>query len=287
MQTHTPFESQAAEFIKEAQGVDGAIFQYIEITPEVIDALDSCKGYVRYGIGYNNIDVEHAAKRKKMVANVPKYGIDEVSNHALGLILALNRNFLKIHRLVTQRAYEFAKVRPIFRLKDSTAGIVGIGNIGSCVADKLKAMVKRIIFCDPNVDSYPGCEKVSIEEVFAESDYVSVNCLLDASTTKLVSRRLMESMKPTAYLVNTARGGIIDQDALIELLKAKKFAGAGLDVFEVEPLEDDSPLRDLDNVILTHHIAWYSEGAIVELQSTAAEQLVQILKGQTPDYSVI
>lgn len=275
-------------FIKEAEGADGVLVQFVPINREVIEALTNCRGYVRYGIGYDNIDVEYAASKGKMVANVQIYCLDEVSNHAMALLLALNRKILQCHQYVVEKKYDLEKIMPVNRLIDCTLGIVGIGNIGRQFADKMRPLVKRIIFYDPYVDTYPGCEKVDdIKELFAESDYISLHPLLNSSTKHLANRELLESMKPTAYLINTSRGPVVDEEALIEVLRQGKIGGAALDVFESEPLSHDSPLLNLPNVILTHHAAWYSEGSIRELQRKGAEQLVQILKGQTPEYSVI
>ena len=275
-------------FIEQAKDVDAALVQYVLVDKEVIDALHKCKGYVRYGIGYDNIDDKWAAKQGKMVANVGRYCLDEVSNHALGLMLALNRNIVLSHNLILKDEYEFEKIRPVERLKHATVGIVGLGKIGKCFAEKVRPLVNRIIFYDPYVSHYNKVEKYNgLKHLFAESDYISLHLLLNKSTKRIISKDLLSMMEPNAYIINTARGEVLDQQALIDVLKNKTIAGAGLDVFETEPLPNDSPLLELDNVILTNHSAWYSEGSIKELQRTAALQLVSILKGEKPEFAVV
>ena len=274
-------------FIHEAKGVDAALIQYVEINEKVIDTLDRCRGYVRYGIGYDNIDAGYAVKKGKIVANVPHYCTDEVSTHALALILALNRKLLLLSQLFLRNQYELEKLRPVKRLKQCTVGIVGMGSIGKLLADKIRPMVGRLLMHDPYVDEYPGCEKVGLDELCRASDYVSLHLPLLPQTTNLINRELLESMQSNACIINTGRGGTLDEEALIDLIKQRKLGGAGLDVFASEPLPEDSPLRTLPNVILTSHNAWYSEEAIVELKETAARQVVQILRNEKPTHSVV
>ena len=162
---------------------------------------------------------------------------------------------------------------------------MGLGNIGKRTADKMRAFFAHIVFYDPYVDAHPGCEKVDdLLELAARSDYVTLHPLLCDETRHMINRAFFDAMKPTAMLVNTSRGPVVDEAALIDALRAKRIAGAGLDVAEHEPLPRTSPLRDMDNVILTHHNAWYSEGAMVEIKETCARQMVQILRGEMPDY---
>jgi D-3-phosphoglycerate dehydrogenase / 2-oxoglutarate reductase len=276
----------SAEFIREAEGVEAALVQYVQVDPRVIDALTTCKGYVRYGIGYNNIDAEYAGKKGKVVANVPHYCIDEVSNHALAMILALNRKLFVSHRLMLERDYYLDKVKPVLRLKDCTVGIVGLGGIGKALAEKMVPLVKRILAYDPWVKEYSKCEMTDLKTVCAESDYISLHLPFLPTTRNLIGPELLASMKPTACLVNTGRGGTVDEEALGRMLKQNRLGGAGLDVYEKEPLPETSMFRELPNVILTSHKAWYSEEAIRELKETAARQLGQILRGERPCYAV-
>lgn len=274
------------EFIQQANGVEVALVQYVPVNKNVIDALAECRGYIRFGIAYDNIDAKYAAQKGKMVANVPQYCIDEVSDHTLGMLLALNRKLTQANRLLLEGNRELAAIRPIRRLKKCTVGIVGMGNIGKSLAEKLRPLVNKILFYDPFVESCQGCEKAELEQVFAISDYISLNLPLTDKTKGLIDWRLLSSMKPDACIINTGRGTTVDEPALIELLQQGRIGGAGLDVFSVEPLPMDNPLRKLPNVILTNHIGWYSEDAIIELKETAARQAVQILKGQRPTFAV-
>ncbi len=277
-----------AEFITEAEGAQVLLVQYVAINKDVIDATPECLGYVRYGVGYDNIDAEYALAQGKIVARVPGYCTDEVSNHALGMLLALNRRLVSAHQLLVEGDYQFEKIRPITRLKDSTVGIVGVGNMGGAFAGKVLPLVKQVLIYDPYIEGYPGCQKVDdLRELCRAADYISLHVPLTSQTRHLIDREMLAVMKPTAYLINTSRGPVVDEEALVAALRQGRLAGAGLDVFETEPLPADSPLRRLDNVILTHHSAWYSEGSIVELKETAARQVVQILQGRRPDYELI
>ncbi len=276
-----------AEFITEAEGAQVLLVQYVAVNKNVIDATPQCLGYVRYGVGFDNIDAEYALEQGKIVARVPGYCTDEVSNHALAMLLALNRKLVSAHQLLIQGNYQFEKIRPVTRLKDSIVGIVGVGNIGSVFAEKIAPLVKQVLIYDPYVEGYPNCQKVDdLRELCRASDYISLHVPLTSQTRKLIDREMLAAMKPTAYLINTSRGPVVDQEALVEALREGRLAGAGLDVFETEPLPADSPLRQLDNVILTHHSAWYSEGSVAELKETAARQVVQILEGRRPDYEL-
>ena len=276
------------EFITEARGAQVLLVQYGAVNKQVIDATPQCLGYVRYGVGYDKIDVEYALEQGKIVARVPRFCIDEVSNHALAMLLALSRKLVSAHQLLVEGKYQFEKIRPVTRLKDSTVGIVGAGNIGGAFAEKVGPLVKQVLIYDPYVEGYPGCQKVDdLCELCRACDYISLHVPLTSRTRKLIDREMLEVMKPTAYLINTSRGPVIDEEALVEVLREGRLAGAGLDVFATEPLPADSPLRQLDNVVITHHIAWYSEGSVVELKETAAQQVVQILEGRRPDYELI
>ncbi len=277
----------ATEFITEAEGAQALLVAHVAINKHVIDATPQCLGYVRYGAGYDNIDAEYALEQGKIVARVPRFCIDEVSNHALAMLLALNRKLVSAHQLLVQGNYQFEKIMPVTRLKDSTVGIVGVGNIGGAFADRIVPLVKQVLMYDPYVEGYPGCQKVDdLRELCRASDYTSLHVPLTSRTRRLIDREMLEVMKPTAYLINTSRGPVVDEEALVAALHEGRLGGAGLDVFETEPLPADSPLRQLDNVILTHHSAFYSEGSLLELKETAARQVVQILEGRRPDHEL-
>lgn len=280
----------AADFIREVADADAVIVQYGPCTADVISAMTRAKVIVRYGIAVDNIDLAAARKRGIIVCHVPSYCLDEVSNHALSLLLALHRRLFAADRLLREKRHHLEALRPIPRLSEAVLGLVGFGNISRRLAEKAKPLFSEIISYDPNVgaDAMTACgaRKVGIDQLFRESDFISVHVPSTPATRHLVSKRLLSLMKPTAYLVNTSRGAVVDEPALIEALQEGRIAGAGLDVFESEPLPGDSPLRLLDTVILTGHVAWYSEGAIKELKETAANEALRVLKGEAPLFEV-
>ena len=276
----------AKAFIEESGAVDAALVQYADVNREVIDAQRACRGYVRNGIGYNNIDAAYAAERGKYVANCPLYCLDEVSNHALALLLALNRKLFTINELLRQGAYHITKVGRVPRLADCTAGLVGMGNIARAFAVKLRPLVRRIVFYDPYVEAHEQCEKVDLETLCAESDYVSLHLPFTPDTRNVIGVAEIARMGPATCIINTGRGGTLDEEALGAALRESRLGGAALDVFADEPLTLDSPLWGLPNVILTDHAAWFSEGAVEEMKRTSAGQVVELLRGERPRHAV-
>ena len=201
------------------------------------------------------------------------------------MILALARKLSTSERLMREGGWHVNKIRPCGRLSTCTLGMVGLGNIGKQTARKMAAFVRRVLFYDPYVDAHAGCEKVDdLGELFAASDIVSLHPLLTEETRGMVDGKVLARMKPTGILVNTSRGAVVVERDLVEALGEGRLAGAGLDVFEEEPLAADSPLRAFENVIMTHHMAWYSEGALAEVKEETARQMVQIVKGEMPTH---
>jgi len=276
--------------IKESRTRDAAIIQYVPANAEVIAAMSRAQVIVRYGIAVDTIDLKAAKAKGIRVCNVPGYCLDEVSNHALALILALHRRLFPADCRLRENRYSLEALRPIPRLSEATAGLVGFGHVARRLAEKLKPLFGKILAHDPFVRPEAmtalGVSPAGLEELFQSSDFLSVHVPLSAATRHLVSRELLRKMKPSAFLVNTSRGAVVDEAALIEALGGGRIAGAGLDVFETEPLPEASPLRSLGNVILTSHIAWYSEGAIRELKETAASEVVRVLRGEEPRFEV-
>ena len=279
-----------AEFMAEVRDADAAIIQYVPCTREVIAAMSRVRVIVRYGIAVDTIDLPAAQAQGIRVCNVPLYCLDEVSNHALALILALHRRLLVGHRLLREQRHSLEAIRPIPRLNEAAVGLLGFGHIARHLAEKLKPLFGKILAHDPWVMPAEmgavGVYSARLEELFQKSDFLSVHVPLLPATRHLVSRSLIQLLKPSAFLINTSRGAVVDEAALIEALQARRIAGAGLDVFEAEPLPAASPLRTLDNVILTGHFAWYSEGAIRELKETAAREVVRVLRGEEPRHEV-
>ncbi|MGX8702802.1 C-terminal binding protein [Caproiciproducens sp.] len=274
------------EIIAAVRDADAVIVQYAVITRKIIDHMQNCKMIIKYGIGVNNIDSAAAAEKGICVCNVPDYGVDEVSNHAIALLLALAKKLPVITKALRGGDWGYTSTVPLFRLAGSTLGLVGLGRIPSLVAKKMSGFGMRILAFDPYMTPEAarerGAELVDFETLCRESDFISIHCPLTDSTTHLFDEKAFALMKKTAFLINTARGPVIEEQALIGALKSGKIAGAGLDVFETEPISQESELLRMDNVIATPHCAWYSEEAISTLQRKVAEEVVNVLGGNPP-----
>lgn len=269
---------------------DGVIVQYCAITERVIRAMERCRVIIKYGIGVNNIDVDAASAKGIYVCNVPDYGVDEVSNHAIAMMLALSRGLKSLNESLTSGAWGYAPVVPLHRMAGSTLGLVGLGRIPSLVAKKMAGFGLRILaydpFARPEAARKLGVELVEFDTLVAESDYISIHCPLTPRTQGLFGPKTFRRMKSTAILVNTARGPVIQQQALEKALRTGELAGAGLDVYEQEPLPKDSPLLHMSNVICTPHCAWYTEEAVTAVQEKAAQEAANVLTGHAPWHAV-
>lgn len=274
------------ELIAATHDADAVIVQYANFTRKVIQKLEHCKMIIKYGIGVNNIDAEAATERGIWVCNVPDYGLDEVSAHAAALLLSLARKLPQADKALKAGMWGNASFRPITRLAGSTLGIAGFGALGRLVAKKMSGFELEIIAFDPFLDAAKakelGVEAVDFAGLCKRSDFISVHCPLTKETARMFNRDAFNAMKNSAYFVNTSRGGVVDEAALAEALLAGEIAGAGLDVYETEPLAADSPLLKMPNVITTGHVAWYSEQAITTLQRKVAEEVVNVLAGNKP-----
>ncbi len=274
------------EIIAAVRDADAVIVQYAVITRKIIDHMQNCKMIIKYGIGVNNIDSVAATEKGIYVCNVPDYGVDEVSNHAIALLLALAKKLPVITKALRGGDWGYTSTVPLFRLAGSTLGLVGLGRIPSLVAKKMSGFGIRIVAFDPYMTPEAarerGAELVNFETLCRESDFISIHCPLTDSTTHLFDEKAFALMKKTAFLINTARGPVIEEQALIQALKSGIIAGAGLDVFESEPIFQESELLRMDNVIATPHCAWYSEEAIFTLQRKVAEEVVNVLGGNPP-----
>jgi D-3-phosphoglycerate dehydrogenase len=269
-----------------AKDADALVTVYAEITRRIIEKLEKCKIIVRCGIGVNNIDIPAASEKGIYVANVPDYCWDEVSDHAITLALALERKIFLLDRQVKAGSWSVEEAKPIFGLSGQTFGLVGFGNIPKEVAKKAQVFGFKVIAYDPYVsqevaDKY-NVKMVSLEELLKTSDVVSIHAPLVDATYHMINKEALELMKPTAFLVNTARGPLVDTKALYEALKCKKIAGAALDVLETEPPAKDDPLLTLDNIIITPHAAYYSETSSINLRKLAFAEVVRVLKGEYP-----
>lgn len=274
------------ELIAATRDADAVIVQYAAITRAVIEKMTRCKMIIKYGVGYNNIDVEAAAEHGIYVCNVPDSAIDEVSNHAVAMILALSRKLTEADRALKRGEWGNKPFAPLYRLAGKTVGIVGIGALGGQVARKLAGFDVTLVAFDPAVAqaAVPGVqvEMVSLDDLCRRSDYVTLHCPLNKHTEGMFDRGRFAMMKKGACLVNTARGAVVRETDLIGALESGHLAGAGLDVFEREPLDSSSRLLSLPNVIATGHVAWYSEDSIAVLQRKAAEEVVNVLRGNKP-----
>lgn len=262
------------------------INQYAPMTRRVIEGLTRCRAIIRYGIGVDTVDVQAASERGIYVCNVPDYGVDETSNHAISMILALSRKLPVVMADVRRGNWSLACGKPMHRFEGSTLGLVGLGRIASAIARKMAAFGLHIVAYDPYVKAQRaqelGVTLVDFDTLVRTSDYISIHCPATSENAHMFARAQFAAMKPTAYLINAARGSIVDTQALIDALRAGEIAGAGLDVLEREPIEPDSPLLTMDNVIITSHFGGYSEEAILSLQRKATLEAVNILSGNAP-----
>ncbi len=269
-------------------------------TGRVLDTLSKCRIVASLGVGYDRIDLDTATENSIVVTNVPDYCIDEVSGMAITLILALGRRLFHIDRIVKEKQLNFvppnrnglAEITPVSRMHDQTLGIVGLGKIGTATALKAKGLGMKVNVYDPNVFGAVVIsrefEPADFETLLRESDYICIHSSLNDETRNMFSYEQFKKMKPTSYLINTARGEIVDQPALISALQEGLIAGAGLDVTTDDPIAEDNPLLKMDNVILTEHSAWYSatSDSDAEFWHKAMTQVIMALKGEWPVYAV-
>jgi len=257
---------------------------------DTIATLSHCQAIVRYGIGVDNVAVAQATAQGIPVINIPEYCIHEVSDHTVALILATNRRLIPAQEATSQGRWGPAVMQGTPRLATLTVGIVGFGRIGQQVARKIGPLVDRVLVHDPFVPEehmrQRGAQASDLAEMLSEADIVTINCPLTAETRHLINATTLAQMKPTAWLINTSRGEIIKEEDLIEALRLGRIQGAALDVLVDEPPAPHSPLLGMANVIVTPHVAWYSEDAIRDLQRLAAEQALRVLSGRQPRWVV-
>lgn len=274
-------EEEVIAVTRDAQVV---ITHFAPITRKVITELRCCKLIVRGAVGVDNIDVEAARQRGIPVANVPDYGRDDVANHVIMLMLALNKKVCLLNRAVKSGSWDFNQAKPIHRLQGRVLGLLGFGGIARLVAKKSRILDMEVQAYDPYVSPEAAAEHHvairSLEEVLQTSDVISVHMPLNNTTRHLLNKEAFARMKPGAVLINTARGGIIHEADLVEALQSGKIGAAGLDVLDQERIEADNPLRNLDQVILTPHSAWYSEESVGILLNSVADEVLRALEGK-------
>ncbi|MGE5619487.1 MAG: phosphoglycerate dehydrogenase [Sphingomonadaceae bacterium] len=283
---HWRGERTEDELIDFLQGIDGAIVAGDRFTPRVMDAAPQLKVISRTGVGYDAIDVPAATKRGIVVCNTPGVNRHAVAEYTFALILACSRHLEK--NLAEVRKGGWARFEGI-DLAGRTLGIVGMGTIGREVAQRARAFEMRILAHDIYHDIQFAEEHqvtyVPLEQLLRESDFVTLHCFLNDRSRHLMNAERLAMMKPTAYLINTSRGGVVDSQALYQALKERRIAGAALDVFEEEPL-GESPLRELDNLCMSPHAAGVSSDARALSGMTAAENAIRVLKGERPIHTV-
>jgi D-3-phosphoglycerate dehydrogenase len=274
-------EEETLDAVRQA---DVALVNFAPVTRRVLEGMRDTAVVIRYGIGYDNVDVEAARERGVRVCNVPDYGVDTVADHTVACLLALLRKTGPFTAAVRQRGWLTARdLGPIRGFAETTVGLVGTGRIGRAVASRLRPFGFEILAFDPFVDPIEleplGIHAVSFEDLLARSHAVSLHAPLTAANRGLMGADAFAAMQDGAVLVNTSRGGLVDEHALVNALELGHLAGAALDVFEPEPLEPASALRRIDDVILTPHAAFYSESSLDALQRLATEEAERALTG--------
>ena len=272
------------EFLAEAADCDALLNTYAgPITAQAMARMPKCKIIARYGIGVDTIDLDAATEAGIIVTNNPTYCVEEVAEHTMALLLACARKIVFYDRLVRSGHWEVPPGKPLFRVAGSTLGLVGFGNIARQVAIRAATFGMHVIFSDPYVQESPGPGmRVTLDTLLAEADFVSLHPPLMPQTRKMLNDDAFGKMKRSAWLINCARGPIVDTDALVRALDAGRIAGCALDTTDPEPLPDPHPLRGRENVIINPHVAWYSETAMVGLQAGAPGEVRRVLTGEWP-----
>ena len=280
----------ASDILGVAREADGVFVTYAKLPGELLRQFERCKVIGRFGLGVDNIDVKTASDLGIVVTYVPDYCLHEVSDHAMALLLALARKIPFSNALVQAGRWEMPAVVPMRRLEGRTLGLVGFGNIPRRVAPKAMAFGLKVVAYDPYAPAdaarAAGIQLVEFEQLLAISDYVSLHAPLTPQTRGLFNADVLSKMKAGAYLINTARGPLIDEPALIAALNSGHLGGAALDVVSTEPLSKDSRLLGRANVILTPHTAFYSVEALEELQTKCASDVARVLSGERPVYPI-
>ncbi len=286
----TAKSAAADDILAVARDADAILVTYAKLPGDLLRQLKNCKAIGRFGLGVDNIDLAAARELGIAVNYVPDYCLREVSDHAMALLLALARKVVVSNALVQSGRWEVPPIVPLRRLEGQVLGLIGFGHIPRVLAPKARAFGLKVISHDPYVTpaihASAGVERVSFDDLLARSDFISVHAPLLPATRGLINAAAFAKMKDGAFLINTARGPLVDEAALIAALDAKKIGGAALDVVTSEPLGDDSPLLHRDNVVLTPHTAFYSVEALEELQSKCASDVARVLSGEKAIYPI-
>jgi len=284
----TPKDSMTEEDVIEvAKDADAIFVREAPITAGVLKSFERCKIVSRYGVGLDNIDLETARQLKIYVSNVPEYGTEDVSDHAMALLMGCVRSLLVRDQNLRNGNFELDIRDDIFRTTGKTLGILGYGKIGRAFHRKWQGFLPdKVLVHDPYLEAEfintNGAEKVELDTLLQESDFISIHAPLTPETKHIIDSAALKKMKNTAILVNTARGAVIDTYALAKALQEGEILRAGLDVFEKEPIPGDHPLVNMPSVILTSHVAWYSKESTKDLQGGAAKEILRVLSGKPP-----
>ncbi len=264
------------------EGAAGVLVQLLPVGAALLDACPSLRVLGRYGVGYDDIDVAAATARGVAVVTVPDYASEEVASHAAALILAVARRLPEADRLARSGRWDdWPALRPMAPLSESTLGLVGVGRIGTELVRQVGPLFGTVLAADPSPAAWPErIERVALDELLARSDVVTLHLPLTAATRGLIGAAALAAMKPGAALVNVSRGGLVDQAALTEALARGRPRFAALDVLDPEPPAGDEPLLRSDRVLLSNHVAWYSERAMHRLRHELADRCARVLHGE-------
>ncbi len=279
------------EFERKIASADALLVNLYPMTEDLISKLNKCKVISRYGVGYDNVDVDAATKKGIWVARVPDYSIEDVSDQALALLMACVRKVAYKDRMIRNGKWNLHDDQPCHRIKDGVLGLIGYGAIARRFHEKTMGLgLSKVLVYDPYVGDAMirdnGGIPADLSAVLAESNFVSIHVPLADTTRGMIGKEQLQEMKKGAILINTSRGAVLNEADVADALKTGIITGAGLDVFEREPLSLDSPLLKLDNVVLSDHTGWYSEESKEELKTKAAINIVSVLKGGEPVYPV-
>jgi D-3-phosphoglycerate dehydrogenase len=276
------------DVIAQAQDADAILTSGAPMTRRVMEKLPNCRVIVRYGIGYDTVDVDAATDNNILLVNIPDFCFEEVSNHAIALLLACAKKIVLLNDLVKKGRWMDAKhaQSPMGPVHGQTCGIIGCGNIGRVTAKKAQCFGLKVLGYDPYIDKSlaeaSGITLLDLPGLLKQSDYVLLHTALTKETRHMIGEKELKMMKPSAYLINTARGAVVDEPALIKALQEKRIAGAGLDVFEKEPIDPENPLLKMDNVIVMPHSASYSDEAFIRLRRSVGQEAARVLSGKWP-----
>lgn len=274
----------AAKVVAAVKDADAVLVRESPITAVAVAAMPDCRVIVRYGVGVDNIDRDAAAKRGIYVANVPDYGVEEVSDHTLALLFSVVRRTAARDRAVREGAWNVSRAEPMHRIAGRKLGIIGYGRIGQAFHRKTSVLgFAETLIHDTTEQALPyGAKAAPLDEIFRRCDVVSLHVPLRPATAGLVSRERIATMRPGSVIINTSRGGLIDEAALAEALRTGHLGGAGIDVYAKEPPARDNPLFSAPNTVLSDHTAWYSEDSVAELQTKAAREVARVFSGEAP-----